>query len=289
MPARTHARKYRATETCALLVGINYVGTEAELRGCVADTYRLQQALVESGTCSQNDVRLLGDHSFGTTYPTRANMLKQIRAFVRKGRRTRGIRSVVLHFSGHGTQLWDDSQVGAGDDGGPAADQDIEHDLRDEALCPVDYAVAGMIRDDDLYKAVREALADDTDTAVFVLLDCCNSGSGADLPFRAELADDGAWAHHVDGVDELAGHVTMISGCADHQYSADAWFPGRQEFGGAMTNALLAVTDGCRELRTKPAKQIVAEMHAWLHGHGFEQRPQLSSSFVMDDAQTLLP
>lgn len=284
MPApthtRTHARKYRTTGTCALLIGINYVGTDAALQGCVADTFRLQQALVESGTCAQNDVRLMGDHNFGTTYPTRANLLRQVRAAVRKGRRTRGLKSVVLHYSGHGTQLWD------GGEGGPA---DVEHDLRDEALCPVDYETAGMIRDDDLYKAVREALAEDVDTSVFILLDCCNSGSGADLPFRAELADTGAWAHHVDGVDELHGHVTMISGCADHEYSADAWFQGRQEYGGAMTNAFLAATNGCRDLRTKPAKQIAEEMHAWLREHGFDQRPQLSSSFPMDDTATLLP
>lgn len=45
--------------------------------------------------------------------------------------------SIFLHYSGHGTKMKDDD----GD----------EKDGYDEALCPRDYASAGLIRDDDLY------------------------------------------------------------------------------------------------------------------------------------------
>jgi hypothetical protein len=68
---------------------------------------------------------------------------------------------------GHGGKLRDDD----GD----------EKDGYDETLVPLDYATAGQIRDDDLYKMLVARLKEGV-FATFVM-DCCHSGSVLDLPF----------------------------------------------------------------------------------------------------------
>lgn len=69
--------------------------------------------------------------------------------------------------TGHGGKLRDDN----GD----------EKDGYDETLVPLDYATAGQIRDDDLYKLLVAGLRQGV-FATFIM-DCCHSGSVLDLPY----------------------------------------------------------------------------------------------------------
>ena len=66
--------------------------------------------------------------------------------------------SVYFHFSGHGGRIRDD-----------------------ETICPVDFANAGQIRDDDIYKVLCEPMA--KDVTVTVLMDSCHSDTVLDLPY----------------------------------------------------------------------------------------------------------
>jgi metacaspase-1 len=69
---------------------------------------------------------------------------------------------------GHGATIRDD-------------DHGEEADGCDESLCPVDYAEAGFIRDDDLYDALIRPLAQDV--TLTCIMDCCHSGTVLDLPY----------------------------------------------------------------------------------------------------------
>lgn len=78
-----------------------------------------------------------------------------------------GHPQLLMLLVGHGGKLRDDD----GD----------EKDGYDETLIPVDYATAGQIRDDDLYKMLVAGLKEDVFATM--IMDCCHSGSVLDLPF----------------------------------------------------------------------------------------------------------
>jgi metacaspase-1 len=52
----------------------------------------------------------------------------------------------------------------------------------DETLIPVDYASAGQIRDDDLFKVLVGSMP--AGVTVTCVMDCCHSGTVLDLPFQ---------------------------------------------------------------------------------------------------------
>jgi hypothetical protein len=66
---------------------------------------------------------------------------------------------LCLYTKGHGTKLRDD-------------DFGEEKDGYDEALCPRDFASAGMIRDDDLYDILVKGCPDGVH--MVSLMDCCH-------------------------------------------------------------------------------------------------------------------
>ena len=72
------------------------------------------------------------------------------------------------------------------------------------------------------------------------MLDCCHSGTGTDLPFLLEHR-----AQHCscdDNPSHSAGDVLCLSGCEDHQTSADA-SDRYQQPAGALTSALTDVME----------------------------------------------
>merc|ERR1712063_24596 len=81
---------------------------------------------------------------------------------------------LFFHYSGHGTQVAD-------------TDGD-EEDGMDEALCPADFRVNGVIVDDLLHEVlVRKVPAGVQLTAI---MDCCHSGTVLDLPYIYQAKGD---------------------------------------------------------------------------------------------------
>ncbi|WWC85156.1 uncharacterized protein L201_000013 [Kwoniella dendrophila CBS 6074] len=117
----------------ALLIGINYFGTSAELSGCINDVHNVQKFICERYGYRPADIVILTDDSNDPrTMPTRDNIIKGMKWLVQGAQRD---DALFLHYSGHGTQTEDlDGDEGDGDD---------------EAICPVDYETAGLIIDDD--------------------------------------------------------------------------------------------------------------------------------------------
>lgn len=151
----------------ALLVGINYVGTQNELQGCHNDVETMRRYLVKQGY-SEDDMKIMmddGEHE----NPDKAGIIAGFQWLVEDAGPG---DSLFFHYSGHGASVRDDD----GD----------EADGKDEALCPVDLESAGLLRDDEVFKCLVGPLNDGVQlTAV---LDCCHSGTILDLPymFRAD-------------------------------------------------------------------------------------------------------
>ena len=59
----------------ALLIGINYVGTSAQLRGCINDVDQMRQFLIRELQFPDSQVRVLKDESGWQWKPTRANII----------------------------------------------------------------------------------------------------------------------------------------------------------------------------------------------------------------------
>ncbi|EED88098.1 predicted protein [Thalassiosira pseudonana CCMP1335] len=149
----------------AVMIGINYIGDNpGELSGCHNDVLNMKKYIMDVHGFEEDNIVVLmddGEH----TEPTHDNIMnayKKVIADAEDG------DAIFLHYSGHGTKLRDD-------------DFGEEKDGYDEALCPRDFASAGMIRDDDLYDILVKGCPDGVH--MVSLMDCCHSGSIMDLPY----------------------------------------------------------------------------------------------------------
>jgi hypothetical protein len=90
----------------ALLIGINYTGTSAALRGCHNDVRNMSRFLTERYNYKAEDmVILMDDPSFAwRQQPTRQNMLEAMRWLVAGAQPN---DSLFFHYSGHGGQAKD--------------------------------------------------------------------------------------------------------------------------------------------------------------------------------------
>ena len=139
----------------ALLIGINkYQIPGADLRGCVNDVKDLSAALIEFYGFKKRDITMLVDGA-----ATQKAMKAGIKTLVRGAKKG---DVLVLHYSGHGSNVPDD-----------AKNRD-EADGRDEILCPTDLNWDDPLRDDWLRKTFDKLPAGVSFTTI---MDCCHSGT----------------------------------------------------------------------------------------------------------------
>jgi hypothetical protein len=252
------AVKPRKSTKRALLIAINYFGQNGELHGCHNDVDNMQRYL---RGCGYDEFVVMKDDRNGNKTelsPTRANILAQLRKFVAN---SEAGQTLYVHYSGHGSQLWDQNGE--------------EADSKDECICPVDFSDdapdSGFIRDDDLSNILVKALP--AGVKLRVCFDSCHSGSALDLPFR--------WVSNTRMVAENATKIdrdiVFISGCMDAQTSADSYFNGQSA--GAMTWALLEalhdVQKSGRFAEKWTWKELVQAMRIKLRTGQYDQIPQL--------------
>jgi len=238
----------------ALLVGVNYPGTRAELRGCINDVHNLNRLLVESYGWNPRDIRTLTDDGRGTHgMPTRRNIETQL-TWLAQGAAPGDV--LWFSFSGHGAQQEDP--------------HGYEEDGMNETILPVDFESAGMMTDDQLGDLIVKPLPEGV--RLTSVMDCCHSGTGLDLPFTWDQRR-GSWREETNPYHSM-GDVLMFSGCEDDDTSSDA-SSMYGAAGGAMTTAL------CDVLRRNPNPsypQLLDMLHQHLRRGGFSQRPVLTSS-----------
>ena len=251
----------------ALLIGINYFGTQSELRGCINDVKNIKTFLEENYKIDEILVLTDDQTSDKSKMPTRENVLNGFRWL------TQGAKSgdsLIMHYSGHGGSVKD-------------LDGD-EEDGNDETLCPVDYDTAGQILDDEIHEVLVKGIP--KGVRLTAIMDCCHSQSILDLPFTYNINGNleiimtdrskGVSKIIASGVKYMLGEKTggmrglqegfkmltsnqgggdqashaktvqtrtteadviMFSGCQDSQTSADANIGGQAT--GAMSYALI--------------------------------------------------
>ena len=85
----------------ALLVGVNYFGTGAELRGCINDVHNIKKLLTGTYGWRDNEIRTLTDDGRGGGMPTRSDIQNCMR-WLAEGTQPGDV--LFFHFSGHGAQ-----------------------------------------------------------------------------------------------------------------------------------------------------------------------------------------
>lgn len=266
----------------ALLIGINYIGSESELGGCINDVKNVRKFLIDNCKYSDSNIKLLSEEE--SEKPTRVNMENAIKWLVSDNLAG---DVLVLHYSGHGGNITDRNRD--------------ETDGRDETLVPLDYKQSGEITDDWLFENMISKVQ--KDVSLWCFLDCCHSGTAVDLnhnyqsnckykkgnipenlTYKKEEWTD-SFNYSMERSKNIAGigNVCLFSGCQDKETSADATINNSGQ--GAFTYCLLeTLKTNLQEnsLRYKNGtlklRNILKDVNARLDINGFEQNTQLSLS-----------
>ncbi|KAF9732473.1 hypothetical protein PMIN06_012309 [Paraphaeosphaeria minitans] len=159
----------------SLLIGINYVGSKHELKGCHADVDNVAEFLSYRGYSNNHRDRvILSDNPMvapnSPYYPSGHNILAAMDWLVSEPGCT-----LFLQYSGHGGQVEDlDSNRSTG---------------LDDSLVPVDFEYNGQLSSTLLHQHLVTRMA--PGCTLFVLMDCCHSGSAIELPFVYRTNADG--------------------------------------------------------------------------------------------------
>jgi hypothetical protein len=243
-------------ELKALIIGINYLNTQNELYGCINDTQNLQNYLRNKYNFSNNNLCLLTDNTI--IKPTKQNILKKYKDLLLNAKAG---EKLFFTYSGHGSFRTDLNND--------------ENDGKDELLITID---SQAISDDELKTIIDENLPEDV--TLFVIFDCCHSGTLMDLKYNYLSGDEDLVIN--EKISETKSNVFLISGCFDAETSADAYIDNK--FQGALTWSLLKTINENTNLTWK---DLLINMRTLLNPR-YSQIPQLSSGKLIDINSPLL-
>ena len=229
----------------ALLIGINYYGTQNELYGCINDVNCIKDRLSQKGF---NSINVLTDLT--SVKATKTNILINFKNLLID---SQAGDLLFFLYSGHGSYALDKNND--------------EITGYDQLIVPCDF---NMIIDDEFKSIIQKNLK--ANVTLFAMFDSCFSGSVLDL--RYQYMDSLNYDNYTENNKELetVGKVFMISGCSDYQTSADAVINNKAS--GAMTWSLL------ESLKQNPKcnwRELIKNMRNLLKTSEYEQIPQFSS------------
>lgn len=247
----------------AVLIGINYKGTSAELSGCINDIDNMQSFLKTKLGYDQI-IRLSDDDGLK---PTGKNIIYALYRAILKTRRT-NVTELWIHYSGHGTYIKDRNRD--------------EADGRDEAIVPLDYDRFGVISDDILHYFMKHA---NPKTKVYCFFDCCHAGTICDLPHNYIYYN--RFGYQLNKNHSIRSKVTLFSGSMDHQTAADAWnVTGDKKYTGAMTSLFLETLKNSKYNLTY--FNLLKKLSVLLKNRGFTQIPQISKGGKLNSKRTFI-
>jgi hypothetical protein len=239
----------------ALLIGINYIGTENELYGCINDTNSISGLLSSRGF---KDIKILTDNtSEKPTHNIIINEFTNLLANANSG------DTIFLFYSGHGSYIRDKNND--------------ELTKNDQLIVPLDL---NIIVDDKLKIIINNHLKNNV--TLIALFDSCFSESVLDLKFQyLDSLNNNNNSININQ-SETKGNVIMISGCTDNQTSDDAIINNLPQ--GALTWAFLQTFNS---QQNQSWRDLLKGMRSTLQNNGFTQIPQLSSGKFINIDSTI--
>lgn len=229
----------------ALLIGINYIGTDNELYGCINDTNSINSFI---SNYNFQKICILTDNT--EKKPNRNNILTEFKKLLSN---SQSGDILLFFYSGHGSYILDNNNN--------------EKTGNDQLIIPCDFN--GII-DDELKNIIQINLK--KDVTLIALFDSCFSGSVLDLKYQyMDSLDKNNFTENINE-SETTGNVIMISGCSDVQTSNDATINNKNQ--GAMTWAFL---EAFKSEKNITWRNLLIKMRDLLQKSKFDQTPQLTS------------
>jgi hypothetical protein len=236
----------------ALIIGINYNGTNLLLKGCINDAIKMQNYLITYRGYLKEHITMLTDDE--AVKPTSVNIQVALKELISKSVK-HGARELWLHYSGHGSYVKDLS----GD----------ERDHRDEAIVPLDYPKKSLIIDDVLNSYLSKISLQCRLIAIF---DSCHSGTVLDLKYSEGDVIENSNC-------KISGLAILISGSTDAGTSAESQATTGWE--GAMTSAFIKQMENTQHGALTFRSLMEGIKNQLIQGN-FTQKPLLSSSIKLN-------
>ena len=228
----------------ALLIGINYIGTDHALNGCIDDVERMKLFLETKGF---NKFDTMTDLT--NIKPTRLNILDKIQ---------NSVNALVegdllfIYFSGHGSYTYDLN----GD----------ETDGKDELIVSSDLK---YIVDDEIKNILNKFSK--KNVSIIGMFDSCHSGTMMDLRYQYDYMNDDYSENIMN--EKCLGNVLMIGGCMDHQYSLEVTIDEKPQ--GLLTSTFINIMNTKNDLSWK---ELMCYMYKSIKSTHFSQIPQISTN-----------
>ena len=145
------------------MIGINYknnIYNISELSGCIDDCYTLKNFFINKKNIHFDNLLLLNDNS--EKKPTKYNILNELKNLLNNSDDN---DVLIFSYSGHGYYIHDNSND--------------EIDNKDEVIVTID---GKLIKDDELRFIINQNQK--KNTKLFVIFDCCHSGTIMDLKYN---------------------------------------------------------------------------------------------------------
>lgn len=264
-----------------LLIGINYTGTADELNGCINDVNNMKNFL-QSQLGYTNFVMLTDKTSLK---PTKANILNAINSLIRS---LKSGDEAWFHYSGHGILMRDVNRD--------------EESGQDSCLAPLDYQRRGFISDDVIRLNLVQRVP--RGAKMYVVLDACHSGTGCDLRYKYDDTSfqtsptvkpltyvPSEWSlrqtsYEFKKYSRINGEVYCMSGCQDHQESADTFIESDQMYGGVLTSTMLSLFRS-NDLKTYKWKHLLKDVCCSEKVNGYAQVTALTSGNPLNMENTV--
>jgi hypothetical protein len=246
----------------ALLVGINaYPNPRNNLRGCINDIVDMEYFIAtKNKVYAKENIKILTDSR--ATKKSILDYLNWLLLGASAG------DQILFHYSGHGAQL-------------PSNGHIFEKDGLDEIICPYDFTDADPAKTAITDKEFAKIFATIPKGVHFVWIsDSCHS---EDLSRKQAIAPDTRFRrfNHEQqqrvntpaaslNAEPIPLHGALLSGCASHQLSADAYINNR--FNGAFTHYL--IKNLSQYGQDANMQDIVKYVNIDLMNNDYDQNPQ---------------
>jgi hypothetical protein len=237
----------------AVLIGINYFNTYAELYGCINDAVAIKNTLIDAYGYDKDNITVLRDDD-QDNIPSCENIINVLENIANE---SDNLNELWIHYSGHGTYIRDDNNE--------------ELDRRDEAIVPCDFLKNGIIKDDRL-----RLILNNVKCKTFITMDCCHAGSSWDIQYKFPIYNNSIY-RNIENYNECKNkNIYMIAGSRDNQYAGDYFnFESRTPM-GVFTMYLI---ETMRELNHNYSiLKLYIETNKKIKSNGFSQTCILSST-----------
>ena len=287
----------------AVLIGINYIGNDRELYGCINDSIVIRKYLIQKRGYLAKNITIIREDDPSFVYPSRVNIINKLTELVSK---SANATELFFSYSGHGTYSLDVSGNDISEnDIDEAYVSDVSGNKNDQYIVPINSITDGgspikvpptdttkdtIISDDE----IRSILGNlNNNTPLLCIMDCCNSGTNLDLPYvynqnggKLQILQDNSTTY----ASLLGKKIYSLSGCRDDQLSTDASdvykvmrnksdkkfsIFKRNRAGGALTSTLIKILN---KTRTKNFSNVYNKLIRNLQKNDYTQEPLLSST-----------